>query len=76
MVGLGEVEHAQVRRDRLAPEVVGGAQALLAAVAQIGREGGRVAGGEIRGPVTGPLLVDGHARDSIRAAAGGASRVT
>ena len=62
VVGLGEVEHAQVRGDGLAPEVVGGAQTLLAAVAQIGREGAGVAGGEIRGAVTGPLLVDGHAR--------------
>ena len=62
VVRLGEVEHAQVRGDRLAADVVGRAQLALAAVGEIGREGVRVRGRQLGGDV-GPGLL--HAAKPI-----------
>ena len=56
VMGLGEVEHAQLRRHRLAAEVVGDAQLALAAIRQIRREGIRVPGRQLRGNVRPDLL--------------------
>jgi hypothetical protein len=61
VVDLGEVEHAQVLRHRLAAEVVRRAERLLAAIGQIGRErlgvprrkGGWSGRGALRGPHVG-----------------------
>ena len=51
VVGLGEVEHAEVRGDGLAAEVVGGAQRLLAPVGEVRGERLAVAHGERRASV-------------------------
>ena len=62
VVRLGQVEHAQLRGDRLAADVVGRAQLALAPVDQIGREGVRIRGRQLGGDV-GPGLL--HAAKPI-----------
>jgi hypothetical protein len=51
VVGLGEVEHAQLRGHGLAAEVVSGAERLLAPVGEVGGKGLAVARGERRSAV-------------------------
>jgi hypothetical protein len=68
MVGLGEVEDAQVGRDGGAAEVVGGAELALALLVQVRRERRGVARGERRRAVVALLLMDGHGRNSTHRA--------
>ena len=55
VVGLGEVEHAQLGLHGLAPEVVGGAQRHLGPVAEIDGERRGVAGSQAFSLVTSPV---------------------
>ena len=74
VMGLGEVEHREVRRHRLAPEVVGGAQAELAAVVQIRGERRGISGRQRGRAVGALLLVNGHGANSTDAALSGGAR--
>jgi hypothetical protein len=55
VVGLGEVEHAEMGRDGLAAEVVRGAELALSTRREIGRERSRVGRREIRRSVRATL---------------------
>ena len=66
VVRVGEVEHAVLRRDRLAAERVGGPEAALAALAEVGRERRGVALRE-SGRRRHVWLLDPHAAKPIRA---------